>query len=156
MNELLVRATWAVGLAVLGVALYRLVSSMYLARARGKLLGLENIRPGVPTLLYFTSPGCQPCKTVQRPALERLQAMLGDQLQIVEIDASARPDLADFWGVLSVPTTFLVDSSNQPRLVNHGVARAEKLLQQLEKVEGRQYSQQRREEITQARAPSAK
>jgi hypothetical protein len=31
-----------------------------------------------------------------------------------------------------VPTTFVIDANGKPRYVNHGVAMAEKLIQQLE------------------------
>jgi len=41
--------------------------------------------------------------------------------------------------VLSVPTTFIIDSQGRPRRVNHGVASAEKLLNQIEEVEGYPY-----------------
>jgi len=33
---------------------------------------------------------------------------------------------------MSVPTTFVIDVTGKPRYVNHGIATAEKLLQQLE------------------------
>jgi protein-disulfide isomerase-like protein with CxxC motif len=39
--------------------------------------------------------------------------------------------LANEWGVMSVPTTFILDKDGRPRQINHGVARAEKLLAQL-------------------------
>ena len=52
-------------------------------------------------------------------------------LQVLEMDATQEPDLASSWGVLSVPTTFLIDSRGKLRHVNHGVASAEKLLTQL-------------------------
>ncbi len=51
---------------------------------------------------------------------------------MIEVDASARPEIAQEWGVLSVPTTFVIAANGQPRYVNHGVASAEKLIQQLE------------------------
>jgi hypothetical protein len=50
---------------------------------------------------------------------------------VIEIDATARPDLAKTWGVMSVPTTFLLDARGQARYVNNGVTRAEKLMEQL-------------------------
>jgi thioredoxin 1 len=110
-----------------------------LRRASRKRLGLEGFIPGKPAILYFTTPYCLPCKTVQRPALADLQASLGEQIQITQVDAIEQPHLADYWGVLSVPTTFIIDSRGEPRLVNHGVASAEKLLGQLEKAEGREF-----------------
>lgn len=74
---------------------------------------------------------------IQRPALARLQERLGEAIQVVEIDAAAQPRLADYWGVLSAPTTFIIDSRGRPRRVNHGVAGAEKLEKQIEEVENR-------------------
>ena len=137
---LLARALLAVGIVVVGLGVYWLLNRLFLRRVRGRYLGLENLRPGVPAILYFTAPGCVPCKTVQRPALESLQTALGDQIQVIEVDAVQHPDLADYWGVLSLPTTFVSDSAGEPRRVNHGVARVEKLLAQLESVEGKRLS----------------
>ena len=54
---------------------------------------------------------------------------------MIEVDASARPDLASHWGVMSVPTTFLIDASRRPRHVNHGVATVDKLLKQFNDLE---------------------
>jgi len=138
-NAILIRTLWALAIASGGIAIYWLVNRAILARARGKRLGLESIQPGTPAILYFTTPTCAPCKTVQRPALARLKERLGDCLQVIEVDASARPDLADYWGVLSVPTTFIIDSQGRPRRVNHGLAGAERLLKQIEDVEGRSF-----------------
>jgi thioredoxin-like negative regulator of GroEL len=89
----------------------------------------------MPTLLYFTPPTCAPCKTVQRPAIERLKSLAGDRLRVVEIDASSQPEIARQWGVLSVPTTFVLDAEGRPRHVNHGVTSMEKLLNEFESFE---------------------
>jgi thiol-disulfide isomerase/thioredoxin len=134
LADLLLRALWAVLIASTVLILYRMANRVIVARARGRRLGLENLRPGVPAILYFTTPGCVPCKTVQRPALARLQEVLGHSIQVIEVDAAAQPELADYWGVLSVPTTFIIDTRGQARRVNHGVASAEKLEKQIEDI----------------------
>ncbi|MEW5867688.1 MAG: thioredoxin family protein [Chloroflexota bacterium] len=130
-SELILRLVWALGLIGMGLGLYGLGNRLILARAKGRALGLESARRGVPVLLYFTTPTCAPCKTVQRPAIQHILEQVGERMQVVEIDASNRPDIASHWGVMSVPTTFVIDAQGQPRHVNHGVAPAEKLLRQL-------------------------
>jgi thiol-disulfide isomerase/thioredoxin len=132
--ELVTRLIWALGIIGAGLFLYRLANGVILARARGKRLGLESVQPGTPVLLYFTTPTCAPCKTIQRPAIQKLQQQVGERLQVVEIDASARPEVASQWGVLSVPTTFIIDNQGRPRHVNHGVATADKLLKQVHEI----------------------
>jgi thiol-disulfide isomerase/thioredoxin len=93
---------------------------------------LYNLKPGVPAIVYFTTPGCVPCRTQQQPALTRLQAELGEAIQIVHVDASLDAEAADRWGVFSAPTTFVIDSTRQVRDVNYGVADTPKLRRQLE------------------------
>ncbi len=75
-----------------------------------------------------------PCLTQQKPALQTLLSDLGEGVQVIEIDALADPDAASRWGVLSVPTTFVLDAQGQPRQVNYGVVGADKLRQQLQAV----------------------
>jgi thioredoxin 1 len=133
--DILLRSLWAAGIAAALFGVYWLGNRVILARVRARRLGLETLKPGVPAVLYFTTPTCVPCKTVQCPALIRLRERLGAGVQVIEIDASARNDLADYWGVLTVPTTFIIDSKGRPRCVNHGVASAEKLQKQIEAVE---------------------
>jgi len=133
MERLLLLVVIAAGLA--GAAL---IGRRWLLRRAARLGAddpvLAGLRPGVPAILYFTSPGCAPCQFQQKPALARLQADLGEGLQIVEIDALAQTDAATRWGVLSVPTTFVLDRAGRPRDVNYGVAGAEKLKAQLQRV----------------------
>jgi thiol-disulfide isomerase/thioredoxin len=131
--EVLVRLAWTAAIVVAGLLAYRVISGMVLSRANHQVHQPDLFKVGTPVILYFTTPECAPCKTIQRPALQRLQNVLGDRLQIVEINAQDKPDLAKEWGVLSVPTTFLLDASGKARQVNHGATSAEKLLAQLRK-----------------------
>ena len=136
MDDVLNRALWALIIIAIGSGGYWLLVSLKLKHLGTRPLGLEGLRKGVPAILYFTAPDCQPCKTVQRPTLNKLADQLGEQLMIIEVDASERTALADYWGVLSVPTTFIIDSKGKPRRINHGVASFQKLLLQLEEAEG--------------------
>lgn len=121
----------------LGMLTYQAGNYWLLRRNGQKRLGLKLFTPSLPTVLYFTMPECVPCQTIQQPALARLQAKVGDNVKVVEVDVTEQPNLAQYWSVLSVPTTFIIDSKGEPRKVNHGAVVMEKLLAQLETVEGR-------------------
>ena len=131
-SELLLRFVSAIGIIFLGVGAYWLVNQFLLSRANNHVTSLLNPLPNKPVIVYFTTPDCAPCKTVQRPALEKLTSLLGEKLHVVEIDATERPDLAKTWGVMSVPTTFLLNSRGEARYVNNGVTRVEKLMEQIQ------------------------
>lgn len=133
--DLLNRLGWAAGIIILGWILFQLANRVVLRRAGGHSHPAGLFQPGKPALLYFTTPDCAPCKTTQRPAIQRLQERLGNRLQVVEVNAYEQPDLARDWGVLSVPTTFIIDAQGRPRHVNHGVTLTEKLLEQVQAVE---------------------
>src|SRR5689334_6133579 len=129
--DILFRSLLTVVIVATALALYWLSNRRMLGNAPTNSLSDPITHAGKPIILYFSTPSCVRCETVQKPALGQLQAQLGDKLQVVEVDATQQPDLAKRWGVLSVPTTFVIDSRGQARHVNHGVARAEKLLKQL-------------------------
>jgi thiol-disulfide isomerase/thioredoxin len=93
---------------------------------------LAPLHSGTPAILYFTTPFCEPCRTLQKPALNKLKTDLGSGIQIIQVDACEQPDVADRWGVLSAPTTFILDSTLTPRQVNRGVVSAEMLKKQIE------------------------
>jgi thioredoxin-like negative regulator of GroEL len=61
-----------------------------------------------------------------------MKGRFGRWFQVIEVDASSQPDVAQEWGVMSVPTTFVIDASGKPRYVNHGVTNAATLIKQLE------------------------
>ena len=130
--DVLERLLIAVVISGLAIAAFTLFNRLTLKRATSKVSRFESYRPGLPAIVYFTTPSCVPCKTVQRPAIERIKNKMGQWFQVIEVDASAQPDLAQEWGVMSVPTTFVIDSSGKPRYVNHGVTNAETLINQLE------------------------
>lgn len=90
---------------------------------------LQKREPGVPMIVYFTTPTCIPCKTQQRPALQQLAAQT--RVHIVEVDASQEQETAQRWGVMTAPTTFVFDPNGRPTAVNYGAVDAHTLIQQL-------------------------
>lgn len=130
--EVLERLFIAAAISSLAVAVYLLLNRYILQRASSKVSRFPSYQAGLPAIVYFTTPTCAPCKTMQRPALERMKAAYGKCFQVIEVDVSQQPEVAQEWGVMTVPTTFVIDASGQPRYVNQGIAAAEKLIQQLE------------------------
>ena len=130
LDPIVVRSLWSLGIISLGISMFWLFNRLILAQARRNAPTLKTARPGRPVLLYFTTPSCVPCKTIQRPAIQQVKDRVGVDLQVIEVDANAQPEIANQWGVMSVPTTFIIDNRGQPRYVNHGVTPADKLLEQ--------------------------
>jgi thiol-disulfide isomerase/thioredoxin len=130
--QLAVRAAYAAAIIGGCIAAYYGVRAIVLSKARKSARSFSLLSQGVPGIVYFTTPDCAICKAVQRPALKVLKDRLADRIEVVEVDAYERPDLAKSWSVLSVPTTFVLDRAGRPLHVNHGAVSAEKLIAQLQ------------------------
>jgi thioredoxin-like negative regulator of GroEL len=131
---MLERLLMVVVVATIAVTVYQLYTRRQLATVTANRHIdpiLRGLLPNVPAIIYFTTPSCIPCKIQQQPALHRLKTELGENVQIIQIDATEQPDAADRWGVLSAPTTFVLNAQGQPNAVNHGVADEHKLKRQL-------------------------
>lgn len=85
-----------------------------------------------PTLIYFSSPDCVPCRLQQSPIVASLRQTLGDCVHFQEYDALAFPEAARRYRVLTVPTTVVIAPGGEVVAVNYGVAQAEALQRQLE------------------------
>ena len=122
-------------LFAVGIAVYRLYCrrQMRCAEAQSQVdpLLIDRV-PGIPTIVYFTTPTCAPCRLQQTPVLDRLMADMGaDGMRLIRVDATVDPDAAARWGVFSVPTLFVLDQAGQPRKVFNGVVGLEQLKQEL-------------------------
>jgi thioredoxin 1 len=129
------RALVVLVLFALGFIAYRFCVRCQVQRAAAAapvdplLAGQKN---GVPTIVYFTTPTCAPCRFQQTPVLEQLAQEMGDErLRLIRVDATADPAAAARWGVFSVPTLFVLDAAGQPRRVFNGVVGLEQLKQEL-------------------------
>ncbi|HEV8632855.1 MAG TPA: hypothetical protein VG370_01245 [Chloroflexota bacterium] len=123
---ILLAAALVVALGVL------VVRALVVGRTRARLgrtlpEGLRLDRPGVPTVLYFYGPACAACAQ-QRRALAGLPP---ERLNVVAVDAARRPELAAWAGVLTVPSTAIVDPQRRLHAVNHGFRSAADLATQL-------------------------
>jgi len=131
-TDILLRLGLTVTIIAIGLFAYWLFNQRLLGRAQNQVFALLGALPDKPMIVYFTTPDCAPCKTIQRPAISKLLSLTGDSVQVIEIDATQRPELAKQWGVMSVPTTFLLDARGEARYVNNGVTRVEKLMEQVQ------------------------
>lgn len=113
------------------IALQQQTRRLALAKMPSALSGLA-LSSG-PAVLYFTTATCAQCRLQQAPALAQVQQRL-DGLQVVKLDAVEHADLADFYHVMTVPTTVVLDERRRPVAINHGLATAERLLGQIERV----------------------
>lgn len=58
-------------------------------------------------LLDFWAPWCGPCKTLA-PHLDKLQEKYGEHLKVLKVNADENGDLANFYGVMGLPTMLLL------------------------------------------------
>lgn len=86
------------------------------------------LAPG-PTVLYFTGAHCAQCRLQQTPILSQLLAATPVNLHMV--DAVQEEQIARFYGVMTVPTTILLDRTHTPKAINHGLASLPQLRQQV-------------------------
>ncbi len=130
------RALLTFALLAMSMLAYTHLSRRQLQRA-GQIVDvdplLRDLRPGVPAIVYFTTPTCGICHLQLRPMLRRLHTELGEAaLNLIEVDAAQHPDTAQRWGVFSVPTTFILDRNGQPLAVYNGAVELYTLRQLLE------------------------
>lgn len=116
-------------LLLIGFALWRLSAPRRLAALARRA---PQMAGDGPAILYFTASGCAQCRLQQTPILERLLAEVDAPIRLHKVDAVEEDELARAYGILTVPTTVLLDASGRPRAINHGLATAERLRAQLQ------------------------
>jgi len=126
-DRLLVLVAIAAGAAAVWLLL-RWRSARY---RRGGAADLVTPGRARPLVLAFSTPDCVPCRTQQQPALRELLRRYPERVEVREVDAADQPDLADRFGIMTVPSTVVIDPRGRIVAINHGVARWEKLAAQL-------------------------
>jgi thioredoxin-like negative regulator of GroEL len=89
---------------------------------------------GRRTLIAFSTPSCAACHQAQSPAIDLVRKQLGEEaLRVIRVDAARQPRAARAFGILTVPSTVVVDAGGQRILaVNQGFAPSTRLVQQLQ------------------------
>ena len=130
-------------LAVVALVVAAVLVARAYARARAKrVMGgahqplwtvLGEAPDGRQTVVQFSTPSCAACHTAQAPAVARVEQELGSgALRVIEIDAAERPQVAQAFGVMTVPSTVVLGPSGNVLAVNQGFAPTARLLEQLQ------------------------
>jgi thioredoxin-like negative regulator of GroEL len=135
LDHLLVLAGLVLGLSLLVFAA-RVVARRRLRRARAlptheTWQALGTAPDGRPAVVAFSTPSCAACHTAQRPALAQLESRAQGAVRVLEVDAAARPEVARKFGVLTVPTTAILDPSGRLTALNNGFAPLSRLAEQV-------------------------
>ena len=118
----------------IGCAVY-LIWKRSLMNGTNKLINHFNgYEPGKPGIVLFTTPQCAPCKTIHRPMIRRILNRLDSGLQYIEVDATEYPELAAEWGVVSVPTTYLLEDNGRSKYVHFGLVNENTLTKQIQEL----------------------
>ncbi len=93
---------------------------------------LDELVPAGPALLYFTTEDCVQCRLQQTPILTQLTATTN--VAVHKFDAVEQEALANFFGIMTVPTTIWLDKMHRPAAINHGLTGLAQLRQQAQAV----------------------
>src|SRR5579885_2783854 len=120
-----------------GVALLIGAGRAFVAARRRRALAAAPFTPaggageaGSVRVLAFSTPQCQQCRLLQKPALAEVAAQT-EQVEILSIDALEQPELAERYGILTVPSTVVLAPNGRASAVNYGFAPARVLLEQI-------------------------
>lgn len=121
-----------------GVALLIAAGRALISARRRRALAAAPFTPnggageaGPVRVLAFSTSQCQQCRLLQKPALAEVAAQT-ERVEILSIDALEEPELAERYGILTVPSTVVLASNGRASAVNYGFAPAKLLLEQIE------------------------
>ncbi len=114
-------------ISTLAVLAYRLFITYQ--RERATLVSQAIGNHHHPRLLYFGSQTCGAC-IAQGHYLAKLEAPF--RAMVEAIDVEKMPHLAQQYGIMTLPTTILIDGTGKVRHINPGLTNPFKLTRQLE------------------------
>jgi hypothetical protein len=82
-----------------------------------------------PAILYFTAADCTQCHYRQAPILSELTQE--HAITVHRLDAARQEELVRHYGIMTVPSTVILNKDLQPAAINHGLALRPHLDEQL-------------------------
>jgi thiol-disulfide isomerase/thioredoxin len=89
---------------------------------------------GRRTLIAFSTPSCPACHKAQAPAIALAERQLGpEHIRVIKVDTASQPEVARAFGVMTVPTTIVVEAKgHQIVAINQGFVPSARLIEQLQ------------------------
>ena len=72
-----------------------------------------------PAIVDFYASWCGPCRAIS-PILEELAAEYKDKIVIYKVDVDASPDLAQAYGIRSIPAVLFIPLKGEPQMTVGG------------------------------------
>ena len=77
-----------------------------------------------PAIVDFYASWCGPCRAIS-PILEELAAEYKDKIVIYNVDVDASPDLAQAYGIRSIPAVLFIPLKGEPKMTVGGRSKDE-------------------------------
>lgn len=77
-----------------------------------------------PAIVDFYASWCGPCRAIS-PILEELASEYKDKIVIYKVDVDASPDLAQAFGIRSIPAVLFIPLKGEPQMTVGGRSKAE-------------------------------
>ena len=120
--------------AILGYVTYLFLRRSQLRCAQSATIQKNGIqfKAGAQSIIYFWSDGCSQCKNAQKPTLDSLMKTIDrNNVELITIRVEENAELANSWGVRTLPTTYIIDEVGNVSHVNNGLASESNLIKQL-------------------------
>jgi thioredoxin len=77
-----------------------------------------------PAIIDFYADWCPPCKAIA-PTLDKLAKKYNNQIYIYKVDVDKERELAQHFGIASIPTLLFVPTEGKPEIVSGALPEAE-------------------------------